>query len=236
MFERFSIQSLAVLSLLVSLSVATPGLPIGARLDERAGSGYAPYPVPCPDTPLIRDANSISSAEASWRAARYTKASSALATWLSTTALNGTFNSSTKMPTIALTTSGGGYRSLLVGAGVIQAFDNRDSSSPVAGIYQASTYHAALSGGSWLVSTMAGNNFPTISYLQTNLWNPSLSQNGTHHARAEPHPNIYQQVALDVEAKKDAGFEPNLVDPYIWTPPFTTITRGTGWWCQNEAL
>jgi lysophospholipase len=71
---------------------------------------------------------------------------------------------------IALTTSGGGYRSLLSGAGVIQGLDSRDSDVSTTGLYQALTYQAGLSGGSWLLSSMAGNNYPTITYLKEIHW------------------------------------------------------------------
>ena len=112
----------------------------------RALTGYAPIPATCPSTPLVRQANGISSAEQSYVNSRYTKASTALAAFLKST--NATF-SPRKYPVVALTTSGGGYRSLLTGAGVIQGFDGRDSKTGVSGLFQGLTYQAGLSGGAW---------------------------------------------------------------------------------------
>ena len=64
---------------------------------------------------------------------------------------------------VALTTSGGGYRSMLSGAGVIQGFDERDSSVSTSGLYQALTYQAGLSGGSCRYS--GRNPFPILNGL-----------------------------------------------------------------------
>jgi lysophospholipase len=49
---------------------------------------------------------------------------------------------------LALTTSGGGLRSLLSGAGVVQGLDSRDSNVSTSGLYEALTYQTGLSGGS----------------------------------------------------------------------------------------
>lgn len=71
-------------------------------------------------------------------------------------------------PTVGIAASGGGYRAALVGAGAVNAFDGRNSSSVSAGtggILQLSSYITGLSGGSWFVSSMAVNNFPTIQDL-----------------------------------------------------------------------
>jgi lysophospholipase len=133
----------------------------------RALTPYAPVPVTCPSTPLVRQANGISSSESSYISQRYPKASTALTAFLKST--NANFSPS-QLPVVALTTSGGGYRSLLTGAGVIQAFDSRDSQTGVSGLFQSLTYEAGLSGGGWLLSSLAGNNYPTISSLRDNLW------------------------------------------------------------------
>lgn len=111
----------------------------------RALTGYAPVPATCPSTPLVRVANGISSAESSHISQRYTQASTALTAFLRST--NAIFSPS-KLPVVALTTSGGGYRSLLTGTGVIQGFDSRDSQTGVPGFFQVLTYQTGLSGGS----------------------------------------------------------------------------------------
>lgn len=186
---------------------------------RRATNPYAPVSTACPSTPLVRQADSISDAEASYIGQRYTKASQALESWLAN--INSGFGSvsaeGVKAPLIALTSSGGGYRAQLSGAGVIKGFDGREAAqTEVSGLYQAVTYEAGLSGGSWLLSSLAGNNWPTISTLQSELWETALqfsiivppillSQ------QARP---IYNQVLADIQAKTAAGFEPSLVDSW----------------------
>jgi lysophospholipase len=127
-------------------------------------------PANCPSTPLVRYAPSsdplggsgISPNELNYIKQRYLKAQASLANWLQS--IDPTFcNSNSSLPVVALTTSGGGFRSLLTGAGVIQAFDLRENLTGVSGIFQSLTYHTALSGGAWLLSSFGWNNYPTIS-------------------------------------------------------------------------
>src|SRR4051794_839759 len=112
-----------------------------------------------------------------------------------------------------MTTSGGGYRSLLSGAGVIQAFDERDSAVSTSGLYQSLTYQAGLSGGSWLLSSLAGNNYPTVSYLKEKLWKEafrdSLLDPGFLLAAV-----AYAEVLSSVIQKEEAGFDTTLTDPW----------------------
>ena len=62
------------------------------------------------------------------------------------------------LPNIGIAVSGGGYRALMHGAGIISAFDNRTQNSTqpghVGGLLQATTYLSGLSGGSWLVGSL----------------------------------------------------------------------------------
>jgi lysophospholipase len=174
-------------------------------------SGYAPRQADCPSTPLVRPATGLSASEASFLKSRKVKADQGLRAWLQKT--NPGFNNTGKLPTLALTTSGGGYRSLLCGAGVLQGYDLRDSNVSTSGLYQAFTYQAGLSGGAWLLSSLAGNDYPTISYLRDNLWVdafrdsllvPSFLTSSV----------AYSQVTNDVVAKGEAGFPPTLTDPW----------------------
>jgi lysophospholipase len=57
-----------------------------------------------------------------------------------------------------------------MGAGIIQGLDACDSNISPTGLYQALTYQSGLLGGAWSVSSIAGNNYPTISFLKENLW------------------------------------------------------------------
>ena len=173
-------------------------------------SGYAPVPIACPSTPLVRPATGISASESSYISSRAPIASAALGAWLQK--VNSGF-STTNLPAVALTTSGGGLRSLLTGAGVIQAFDSRDSNVGTSGLYQGLTYQAGLSGGGWLLSSIAGNNYPTVSNLQSTLWTTAFAESlfipdnvGVGAA--------YAQVSADVVAKNAAGYPPTLVDVY----------------------
>ena len=204
-------QLLSFIWYFISISEAAPTSPV--TLDKRvATSSYAPESVTCPSTSLIRQADGLSTGEAAYRSARYTKASESLESWLK--GLDANFTTSGDMPTLALTTSGGGYRSLLVGAGVIQEFDSRESTSAVAGIYQSLTYQAALSGGAWLLSSIAGNNWPTISYLQSNLWDLAFEDSLLIPDNILAAAASYADILADLEAKHAAGFPPTLTDPW----------------------
>lgn len=191
----------------------------------RAVSGYAPSPAACPATQLVRQANGISSAESSYIAQRYQKASQALESWLKSVDESfacggggwGNWDGHGNAPVLALTSSGGGYRAMLAGGGVIKGFDGRETETTgVSGIYQALTYEAGLSGGSWLLSSIAGNNYPTISSLQTTLWEPALQASLLVpeillSPQAAP---IYSAVEADIQAKRAAGFAPTIIDPW----------------------
>lgn len=131
----FSFLVLTALMLCSSLALTIP--------PRQLPSGYAPRKAQCPASPLVRPATGISPQETDYRHRRNTKAIPALKRWLMKT--NPAFNTS-KVPTLALTTSGGGYRSLLSGAGVIKGMDLRDSNVSTSGLYQALTYEAGLSG------------------------------------------------------------------------------------------
>lgn len=143
-------------------------------------------------------------------ATRKIKAAAGLAAWLKKT--NTTFGTC-NLPTVALTSSGGGYRALLSGAGVIQGFDARDSNVGTSGVYQGLTYQAGLSGGAWLLSSFAGNNYPTISSLKDNLWKQAFQD-----SLLDPNYLLaavaYVEATNDILAKQAAGFPPTLTDPW----------------------
>jgi lysophospholipase len=199
----------------------------------RQSSPYAPRQATCPSEQLVRQATGISTDESDYINQRYAKASQALETWLAS--IDSGFASSSgggsggwhewgdsngqegKAPVIALTSSGGGYRAMLSGAGVIKAFDGREvNKTAVSGLYQALTYEAGLSGGSWLLSSIAGNDYPTITQLQTMLWEEGLEKSLLVPAilvsqQAAP---IYSAVLADVAAKEAAGFQASIIDPW----------------------
>ena len=205
----------------------------------RAVSGYAPVPATCPSTQLVRTASGISAPESSYIDQRYQKASKALCSWLKS--VDATFecgqgssdghscsggwgdwsggsggSGEGKAPVLALTSSGGGYRAMLCGAGVIKGFDSREGNKTgVSGIYEALTYHAGLSGGSWLLSSIIGNNYPTIGSLQA-LWDTTIQSSLLVpqillSPQAAP---VYSAVEADIQAKLAAGFETSIIDPW----------------------
>ncbi len=173
-------------------------------------SGYAPFKAPCPSTSLVRAASGISSSESVYTTTRKEIADTSLATWLRNT--NNNFPT-TNLPSVGLATSGGGYRSLLTGAGVIQGFDSRDSDLGTSGVFQGLTYQAGLSGGAWLLSSFAGNNYPTITSLKTGLWETAFQD-----SILDPDQLLagiaYAELINDLKAKNAAGFPPTLTDPY----------------------
>ena len=217
---------------MVSSSILAAGLLSYAALTtasplRRAVSPYAPIPATCPSTPLVRAAIGISGAESNYIGQRYQKASQALESWLKSVDESFEIQDSQggwsdwggkgKAPVLALTSSGGGYRATLSGAGVVKGFDSREANKTgVSGIYQALTYHAGLSGGSWLLSSIAGNDYPTISSLQANLWDKTLQSSLLVpqillSPQAAP---IYSAVEADVQAKRAAGFELSIIDSW----------------------
>lgn len=180
--------------------------PVGAL----AASAYAPASSTCPTGSLVRSADGISDSEAAWAVERKTVTDSALRSWLES-ALPGVETSS--LPTLALSISGGGFRSLLTGAGVVQALDGRDSDSSTSGLYQALAYHAGLSGGAWLLSALAAGNWPTISTLRDSVWESQFA-GGILNASSATTVGDYQQIAADIIAKGSAGFPVSLTDPW----------------------
>jgi len=77
---------------------------------------------------------------------------------------------------IAIAASGGRYRAMVHGAALLNAFEARNASSVAQGtgvILQLATYIAGLSGGSWLVGSLAVNDFPAI-FRVVGLWTQGL--------------------------------------------------------------
>ncbi|QDS77383.1 hypothetical protein FKW77_005868 [Venturia effusa] len=199
------------------LVFATLALAIPVEV-EALKKPYAPFNSSCPtDVPLTRPAGDISEDEALYSLRRKEKASVALTAWLKRTDPRlPTFN----LPTVALTISGGGYRSLLTGAGVVRSFDVReDTHQPTSGLLQSLTYCSALSGGAWLLSSIGGNGFPKISSLQNGLWRNAFrsslfipSENGSL-SRSNLF-GTYDRIAEDINDKAQAGFPPTITD--LW--------------------
>lgn len=137
---------------------------------------YMPYQTQCPSAPLIREASNVSESEKNYIEARYEKTNEALIDFLTNVAQLNNFDAEDFINeyaddhniTIGLAFSGGGYRSMLTGAGSIQALDSRyrpSLSRALGGILQSSSYITGLSGGSWLVGTLIFNDWMTVDEL-----------------------------------------------------------------------
>lgn len=183
-----------------------------------AKSAYMPTKAACPSTaPLVRDGNTdLSTGEAAYIAGRKPVADAALRSWLDKQSA-GLGTNATSLPTIALSSSGGGWRALTVGAGVMQAMDGRETGNTAvstSGLLQAMSYHIGVSGGAWLVSSWAGNNFPTISSLKKDLWLSALDH-GLEFPNGYKFLVSYGIIAGDIVDKIQAGYPVSMTD--LWS-------------------
>ena len=195
-----------------ALTSAAPARVEDTALVERALSPYAPITATCPSTALIRPASGINSNEASYISSRKPKANAGLSAWLKK---RGSFSTSS-LPVVGFTSSGGGLRALLETAGVVQGFDIRDSSVGTSGVYQGLTYESGLSGGSWFLSSLAGNNWPTVTSLKTGLWEQAFQNSLLLPANLLSISGLteYAALSVDLAAKETAGYDVTIVDPY----------------------
>ena len=162
-----------------------------------ASQAYTPVAGACPqDFTLVRMAGSpgnqtLSTSEAAYVQARQSQViPQAWKTYLAnieatnvtlpsyvSSILNG---SSSQTPNLGIATSGGSYRAAIFGAGVLNALDGRNTSSNSAGLgglLQTATYLAGLSGGSWLLTSLAQANFPTVQELIFGYPDPTVANN-----------------------------------------------------------
>ncbi|KAE9962250.1 hypothetical protein BLS_000591 [Venturia inaequalis] len=197
--------------------------------------GYTPSNVDCPsDRPTVRAADQLSASEASWLEKRRNVTVDPMRTLLNRMNITG-FNvnswfndhasNASTLPNIAIGLSGGGWRALLNGAGVMSAMDSRttNNSGPgqLGGLLQSATYLAGLSGGSWTVGSIYVNNFSSIEALvDTNsgsvyeFGNSILEGPDTGGLQIFDTAQYYSHLADDVNGKKDAGFNTSLTD--VW--------------------
>ncbi|KAG7666329.1 PLB2 [[Candida] subhashii] len=188
-----------------------------------ATASYAPQKVNCPaNSQLTRSSNgsSLSPQEQTYITNRLAVAKQHLYTFLINANLqdfdvNSFLNQS--QPTIGPAFSGGGYRSMLIGAGGIAAMDERTPSNGpnIKGLLQSSTYLAGLSGGAWLVGTLATNNLLSIGDLIAGgkLWELSsiLDYYGSNFIKNQL---MWATIAVQCLAKKEAGFDITITDPW----------------------
>ncbi|KAK6458192.1 lysophospholipase [Scheffersomyces xylosifermentans] len=184
---------------------------------------YAPYGVNCPSGPLTRNADSLSPGELDWVSNKQKITTQKLATFLKGANLtdinvDGFLANTTRPITIGQAFSGGGYRAMLVGAGEIAALDERTASSDsgLKGLLQASTYITGLSGGSWLVGTIAMNDFISVDEIlgQSKIWD--LTKSIFNHFGLDVLGSLayFSQISTQIESKQLAGFKVTLTDPW----------------------
>ncbi|KAI0633188.1 lysophospholipase catalytic domain-containing protein [Trametes polyzona] len=143
------------------------------------------------------------------------------------TILNGSFGPAA-FPNLGIATSGGGFRAALFGAGVLNALDGRNQTSVQAGLgglLQAAQYISGLSGGSWLVSSLAQANFPMLQDL---VFGTQLAVTGddsyggwiTPIDLLEPNNNpiiafaLIDAIVFETQAKFNASFPVSVTDAW----------------------
>lgn len=104
---------------------------------------------------------------------------------------------------------------------MVQALDGREDGSTrilptleTEGLYQAITYHAGVQGGGWLVSSLAGNNFPTVHALRHKYWDSEFRHNilRPHNPFAEL--GLRSLINMDLLFKAIEGFHVTVVDAW----------------------
>ncbi|KAH0556029.1 Lysophospholipase 1 [Trichoglossum hirsutum] len=127
------------------------------------------------------------------------------------------------LPNYGIAISGGGWRSLMTGAGMLAAFDSRtvNSTQPghLGGLLQGATYVSGLSGGSWLVGSVFLNNFSTVPALQAagpgSVWqfgNSVLKGPSNGGIQILDTAEYFKHLEDMVSGKSAAGFNTTLTD------------------------
>ncbi|KAK5113358.1 hypothetical protein LTR62_003457 [Meristemomyces frigidus] len=207
-------------------------------LPANAPHGYVPQTNSCPSSkPTVRSADSLSSNEQEWLPTRRNATLDPLKTLLgrmnitgldTTSYINSHSSNASALPNIGIAMSGGGYRAMLNGAGILEAFDDRTpnatSAGQLGGLLQSATYLSGLSGGSWLVGSLYTNNFTSINDILAqdtpasssgNLW--QLDQTifegpSTGSIQLLDSVGYYTDLQNSVSDKGNAGFNTSITD------------------------
>lgn len=191
---------------------------------------YAPSQANCPatqngNTGFIRNSqsNTISPNETEYIQKHRQATQQAWSQWLSSVNpgpnLNGSLpggvqnytSNLDRLPRIGIALSGGGYRAMINGAGVLQGWDSRNSTAQqrgMAGILQFADYVAGLSGGSWAVGSFAINDWPTTQSLLDQTWNLPTNLVVPQDGKV----SFYADIVADVAAKRIEGYPTGIVD------------------------
>lgn len=208
------------------------------------GVAYAPRQTSCPDGSILRKASKIAQDEKDYILQRHLLTTPALKNFLSSVSnltdfdADSFFSAATRNISIALAFSGGGTRAMLCGAGELMALDNRTSAlneKGLGGLLQSSSYILGISGGSWLVGTLALNDWITIESVlrpDLKLWNISDSIFNPNGVNIFATLKYYNQIGQAVDAKQDAGYATSITDvwgralSYKFFDPETTYNGG----------
>ncbi|KAG7820260.1 hypothetical protein KL928_001697 [Ogataea angusta] len=132
------------------------------------------HQIKCPSYPLLRSGDQISLEEKNYVMHRKQEAKKHvvdLFTRFSIDEISSAFFDN-YTPSIAISLSGGSFRSFLTAAGVLEAFDSRTPGTTeygcLGGLLQSTTYMAGVSGGSWLILSLMQYDFGPISELKSN--------------------------------------------------------------------
>ncbi|CAH7682308.1 lysophospholipase catalytic domain-domain-containing protein [Phakopsora pachyrhizi] len=122
------------------------------------------------------------------------------------------FNDDNDWPILGIAHSGGGERAALYSAAVVKALDSRTSISPIGGIFQLLTYQTGLSGSSWMIMSLATNDFPPVDKLVAGwqLERDILFPGNKSFENAR----YLEHLIEDCKRKKDAKFESSITD--VW--------------------
>ena len=179
-------------------------------------NSYAPSHVACPPMPkgnqyvgLVRNASDhqLSPQEQDYLNRHRQQTQNGWAQWLNQVGLGNALPGGTKQflsknqPRTGIAISGGGYRAMLHGLGVVQGFDSRNETAKqrgVGGFLQLTDYVAGLSGGSWATGSMAMNNWPTTQEQLQHFYN--LDSNLVIPSNDKI--SFYHDLLKDVSAKK----------------------------------
>ncbi|KZT02374.1 FabD/lysophospholipase-like protein [Laetiporus sulphureus 93-53] len=228
--------------------------------------GICPDLVPCPaGVSLVRKAGftnqSLSDEETAYISARTAEVipqawSSYLTTLLGSNVsalpdyvpaiLNGSYGTEA-YPNFSIATSGRGYRAAAFGAGVLNALDGRNDTSVRAGtggLLQAAIYLSGLSGGGWLVASLAQADFLSLPEL---VFGPTVtSAEGwgewlTDIDLADPSNSTLVDVEYRLEAiaevlgKLERGFPVSITDSWarLLARHFVNGTTAESFWDFN---
>ncbi|CAB57433.1 Lysophospholipase [Schizosaccharomyces pombe] len=115
-------------------------------------------------------------------------------------------------PRLGIAVSGGGWRSMLFGGGALAALDSRSNETTLGGLLQSAHYITGADGGSWLLSSLAVNEFRTIQNISKSIWYTRLGIFFIEETHFGDLKNYYTNVVDEVNQKAAAGFNVSLTD------------------------